>query len=74
MCRESKTYYYDETKTFSENFFVYQCDVLSIMVKLYNKSNVFAPNAKMVYKNDGRVYHLDFHKHNLTVEVSARNK
>ena len=39
VCTVAQTNYYTATKTFKENGYTYQCDVLSGIVKLYNKEN-----------------------------------
>jgi hypothetical protein len=48
----AQTYYYDETKTFHENGYTYQCDYVKGLVTLYNKQNRFT-YAEKTYK-DGR--------------------
>jgi hypothetical protein len=37
----AQTYHYDETKTFYENGFTYQCDNAGEFITLYNKQNQF---------------------------------
>ncbi|MFV0538512.1 MAG: DUF5043 domain-containing protein [Dysgonomonas sp.] len=53
----AQTYYYNNTKTFNENGYIYQCDVIpsSMYVTLYNKSNQLT-YVNMVNKTTGKYY------------------
>ena len=52
----AQTYYYNVTKTFNENGYIYQCDVReSGMVTLYNKSNTLTYSHQIV-KSTGQYY------------------
>lgn len=56
---QSQTYYYNNTKTFNENGYTYQCDVEngSGYVRLYNKKNKLT-YTDMVNKTTGKVYSI----------------
>ncbi|MFV0538510.1 MAG: DUF5043 domain-containing protein [Dysgonomonas sp.] len=57
ICVSAQTYYYNNTKTFNENGYTYQCDVEngSGYVTLYNKSNQLT-YVNMVNKTSGKYY------------------
>jgi len=46
----AQTYYYNDTKTFYESGYTYQCDVTNGAVTLYNKDNQYT-YIKQTYKN-----------------------
>lgn len=49
----AQTYYYNSTKTFNENGYIYQCDVATYkLVSLYNKTNPYV-NTEWGYKAGG---------------------
>jgi hypothetical protein len=56
---QSQTYYYNGTKTFNENGYIYQSDVMpgSMYVTLYNKSNQLT-YVNMVNKTTGEYYSI----------------
>ncbi len=71
----AQTYYYDVTKTFYENGYTYQCDVLdrAKFVKLYNKDNKFV-NVEQVDKNTGEQMSIDYEKQVLEDDSWTRVK
>lgn len=71
----AQTYYYDVTKTFYENRYTYQCDVLdgAKLVKLYNKDNKFV-NVEQVDKNTDEQMSIDYKKQVLEDDSWTRVK
>ena len=56
----AQTYYYNETKTFYEDGYTYQCDKPSWgLITLYNKDNKHTYNETFYYKNDTPVEDTD---------------
>lgn len=71
----AQSYYYDVTKTFNENGYTYQCDVLdgAKFVKLYNKDNKFV-NVEQVDQNTGEQMSIDYKKQVLEDDSWTRVK
>ena len=67
----AQTYYYNTTKTFYENGYIYQCDVPEYnLVTLYNVNNIFT--YQDMYYPDGSVYR--YNGRNNTVEDETWTK
>ena len=71
----AQTYYYDVTRTFSENGYAYQCDVLegAKFVTLYNKDKKFV-NIEQVDKNTGEQMLIDNNEQLLENDSWTRTK
>lgn len=71
----AQTYYYDVTKTFYENGYTYQCDVLegAKFVNLYNKDNKFV-NVEQVDKKTDEQMSMDYNEQVLEDDSWTRVK
>lgn len=71
----AQTYYYDITRTFNENGYTYQCDVLggAKFVTLYNKNKKFI-NVEQIDKNTGEQMSIDYNEQLLENDSWTRTK